>query len=144
MRFEQTLIICDIKQDRIIGQDFLLKNAESISYKHGRISTRINEINCWLGDGSTATCRVVVRKNTTISSLTASWLPVEVPGSENFTKFGYVEANVVHNADLAIISGILDLQKVEKRVSIVPDCVEDVCMKSEDGIESTAPLFLYL
>lgn len=41
--FEQTLIICDIHQDGIIGQDFLLKYAETISYKHGRINTKFNE-----------------------------------------------------------------------------------------------------
>ena len=79
---EQTLIICDIQQDSVIGQDFLLKYAANISYKHGCTNTRINEINCWLGDGSTATCRVVVRKTTTIPSLTASWLPIEITGSE--------------------------------------------------------------
>ena len=59
--FEQTLIICDIHQDGIIGQDFLLKYAETISYKHGRINTKFNELNCWLGDESMAACRVVVR-----------------------------------------------------------------------------------
>ena len=117
--FEQTLIICDIQQDGVIGQNFLLKYAENISYKHGRINTKINEINCWLGDRSSAKCRVIVRKTTTIPSLTASWLPIEIPGSENLTKFGYVEANKPPNADLAIIPGIMNMSETEKRISVV-------------------------
>ena len=117
--FEQTLIICDIQQDGVIGQNFLLKYAENISYKHGRINTKINEINCWLGDRSSAKCRVIVRKTTTITSLTASWLPIEIPGSENLTKFGYVEANKLSNADLAIIPGIMNMSETEKRISVV-------------------------
>ena len=117
--FEQTLIICDIHQDGIIGQDFLLKYAETISYKHGRINTKFNEINCWLGDESMTACRVVVRRTITIPSLTATWLPIDIPGSENLTKYGYVEANVKPASDLAIIPGILDLQMTEKCLSII-------------------------
>ena len=117
--FEQTLIICDIQQDGVIGQNFLLKYAENISYKHGRINTKINEINCWLGDRKSAKCRVIVRKTTTIPSLTASWLPIEIPGSDNLTKFGYVEANKPSNADLAIIPGIMNMSETEKRINVV-------------------------
>ena len=112
--FGHILIICDIQQDGVIGQDLLLIYAENISYKHGRINTRINEINCWLGDASSDACRVVVRKTTIIPSLIASWLSIDIPGAENLTRFGYVEANVKPNEDLANIPGVLDLQKAEK------------------------------
>ena len=57
--FEQTMIICDIKQDGVIGQNFLLNYAENINYKHGRINTKINEIYCWLGDRSSVKCRAL-------------------------------------------------------------------------------------
>ena len=37
-------------------------------------------------------------------------LAINKPGSENLTKYGYVEANVAPDSDLAIKPGILDLQ----------------------------------
>ena len=84
-------IICDIRQEGIIGQDFLLNYAESISYKDGRIKTKLNEIVCWLVDERMVTCRMIVRRTTTIPSLTATWLPVDIPGSDNLTKYGYIK-----------------------------------------------------
>ncbi|MCG8078603.1 MAG: hypothetical protein JAY75_20495, partial [Candidatus Thiodiazotropha taylori] len=145
--FEQTLIICDIQQDGVIGQNFLLKYAENISYKHGRINTRVNEINCWVGDDTIATRRVVVRKTTTIPSLTATWLPIEIPGSEKLSKYGYVEASITPNPELAIIPGIIDLQTAEKCISIVNHSEDPItlyarqpvgtCESYEDG-EPTA------
>ena len=117
--FEQTLIICDIQQDAVIGQDFLLNYAESINYKQGRINTKFNEIICWLGERSTAKCRVMVRNTTAVFSQIASWLPIQVPSSENLTKVDYVPANVACNTNSAITSSILDLQKAKKRKSVV-------------------------
>ena len=117
--FEQTLIICDIQQDAVIGQDFLLNYEESINYKQARINMKFNEIICWLGERSTVKCRVMVRNTTAVLSQTASWLPIQVPSLENLTKVGFVQANVASNTISVINSSILDLQKAKKRKSVV-------------------------
>ncbi|MCM8922225.1 MAG: hypothetical protein LC540_19555, partial [Candidatus Thiodiazotropha sp.] len=132
--FDQTLIICDIHQDGIIGQDFLLKYAETISYKHGRINTQFNEIICWLGDETMTACRVVVRRTITIPSFTATWLPIDIPGSENLTKYGYVEPTVTPDSDLAIIPGILDLQKAEKCISIINHSEDPITLYAKQPV----------
>ena len=132
--FDQSLIICDINQDAVIGQNFLLKYAENISHKHGRINTKVNEINCWLGDDSAATCRVVVRRTMTIPSLTITWLPVDIPGAENLTKFGYVEAINTQHSNLAVIPGILDLHKPEKRISVVNNSESPITLYAKHSV----------
>ena len=150
--FEQTLIICDIQQDAVIGQDFLLNYAESINYKQGRINTKFNEIICWLGERSTAKCRVVIRNTTTVPIRIASWLPTQVPSSGNVTKFGCVQANVACNTNSAITSSILDLEKAKKRKSlskqatgtceVYPDKNDDTGFY-QSGIYSTVQDTLY-
>ena len=116
--FEQTLIISDNQQDAVIGQDFLLNYAERINYKQGRINTKFNEINCRLGERCTAKCRVMIRNTTAVPLQIASWLPTQVPSSENLTKDGYVQANVACNTISVISSSILDLQKAKKHTSV--------------------------
>ena len=134
--FEQTLIICDIQQDAVIGQDFLLNYAESINYKQGRINTKFNEIICWLGERSTAKCRVMIRNTTTVPLQIASWLPTQVPSSGNVTKFGYVQANVACNTNSAITSSILDLEKAKKRKSLSKQAI-GTCEVYPDKITDT-------
>ena len=132
--FEQTLIICDIQQDAVIGQDFLLNYAESINYKQGRINMKFNEINCWLGERCTAKCRVMIRNTTAVSLQIASWLPTQVPGSKNVTKFGYVQANSANNTNSVVNSSILDSQKAKKCVSVVNNAENPITPLSKQAI----------
>ena len=132
--FDQTLIICDIQQDAVIGQDFLLNYAESINYKQGRINTKFNEINCWLGERCTTKCRVMIRNTTAVPLQIASWLPTQVPSSGNVTKYGYVQANVACNTNSAITSSILDLQKAKKRKSVVNNVENPIKPLSKQAI----------
>ena len=137
--FEQTMIICDIKQDGVIGQNFLLIYAENINYKHGRINTKINEIYCWLGDRSSVKCRVIVRLTTVIPSLAVSWLPIEIPGSENLTNFGYVEPSKECSADLAIIPGIMNMSDTEKCLSVVNQTETPITMYANQPVGMCEP-----
>ena len=113
--------------------------AESISYKDGRIKTKLNEIVCWLGDETMVTCRVIVRRTTTIPSLTATWLPVDIPGSDNLTKYGYIEATINPETNLAIISGIMDMEKAEKCIRIINPSEKPVILCAKQSVGTCEP-----
>jgi len=62
--FSQTFLVCNISQDGILGQDFLLKQVSKGNYKRMVHHTHDNnEIQCWIGGKANMICRVEV-KNT--------------------------------------------------------------------------------
>ena len=81
-----------------------------------------------------AKCRIMVRNTSTISSQITSWVPIQVPSSENLTKVDYVQANVVCNINSVINSSILDLQKAKKRTRFVNNAENPITPFSKHAI----------
>ena len=121
--FEQRVTVCEISQDGIIGQDFLLKYANTINYKQGIIQTIYNEIPCYVGNKSESTCSIVVRRTTIIPSNSAAWLPVDILGCERLNKYGLVEPTLIGEGTCTIIPGIVNTTVSDTVVNIV-NCSE--------------------
>ncbi|CAG2228468.1 unnamed protein product [Mytilus edulis] len=47
-QFPQTIIVCDISPDAIIGQDFLLHYVNKIDYQRMVLQTSLTDIQCWV------------------------------------------------------------------------------------------------
>ena len=116
--FTLSVIVCDIRQDGIIGQDFLLKYVANIDYKTGKITTQFNQIQCWIGSDKPFSCCVVVRRTTVVPANSAILLPVEVSGKDKLTKYGYVEPIPSEQSAALMLPGVLPIQN-DMRVSFV-------------------------
>ena len=119
--FSQRSVICDIGQDGILGQDFLLRYVSKINYKHYLLHTDQGDIQCQIYGKTDMTCRIEVRRTTIVPPHSGIWLPVDIPGCEGLTTYGYAEP-VQNKHNLSMIPGVLDLS--EKQVSVV-NCTEE-------------------
>ena len=79
------------------------------------------------------------RRTITIPSLTASWLPVDIPDSDNLTKHGYIEATDNPETNLAIIHGIMDMEKAEKCISIIKPSEKPVILYAKQSVGTCEP-----
>ena len=114
--YNQRSINCDIGQDGILGQDFLLRYVSRINYKQYVLHTDQGDIQCQVYGKSDITCRIQFRRTTLVPPLSGIWVPVDIPGSENLTKYGYA-LPTYRSSNMSMIPGVLDLD--EKVVSIV-------------------------
>ncbi|CAC5414123.1 unnamed protein product [Mytilus coruscus] len=77
--FPQTIIVCDISPDAIIGQDFLLHYVNTIDYQRMVLQTSLTDIQCWVAGVTQMVCRVEVKEEITIPANSRMFLPVDIP-----------------------------------------------------------------
>ena len=102
--FSQKSVICDIGQDSILGQDFLLSYVSKINYKQYLLHIDQSGIHCQIYGNTDMTCRIEVRRTTIVPPHSRIWLPVDIPRCEGLTKYGYAEP-VLNKHNLSMISG---------------------------------------
>ena len=124
--FSQRSVICDIGKDGILGHDFLLRYVSN--YKQHLQHTYQGDIQCQMYGKSDMTCRIEVRRTTSVPPHSGIWLPVDKPGCEGLTKYGYAET-VQNKHDLSVFPGVLDLNV--KQVSIVNSTEEPITLHAK-------------
>ncbi|KAL3890761.1 hypothetical protein ACJMK2_003039, partial [Sinanodonta woodiana] len=127
--YAQTVIVCEVSQDGILGQDFLLNYVNKINYKQFLLHTDKIDIRCWIGGKVHVISRKHVRKTTTVPANSALWLPVSIPGSEHMTKFGYVEPIFHNEIKCTMVPGVIDTQTKEMVINIVNCSYADVTLQ---------------
>ncbi|CAC5422630.1 unnamed protein product [Mytilus coruscus] len=72
--------------------DFLLKEVSIVNYQRMVLHTIHNqEIQCWIGGKANMICRVEIKDNMTILPMTSTMMPVEIPGVNHLTEYGFIE-----------------------------------------------------
>ncbi|CAG2230871.1 unnamed protein product [Mytilus edulis] len=114
--FSQNFMICNINQDGILGQDFLLKEVSKVNYQRMVLHTIHNqEIQCWIG----GICRVEIKDNMTIPPMTSTMMPVEIPGVNHLTEYGLIEGTTGTAKSTLTIPGIINTQDQVHFVNVV-------------------------
>ncbi|CAG2204119.1 unnamed protein product [Mytilus edulis] len=119
--FSQNFMICNINQDGILGQDFLLKEVSKVNYQRMVLHTIHNqEIQCWIGGKANMICRVEIKDNMTIPPMTTStMMPVEIPGVNHLTEYGLIEGTTGTAKSTLTIPGIINTQDQVHFVNVV-------------------------
>ncbi|CAC5418989.1 unnamed protein product [Mytilus coruscus] len=114
--FNTEFLVCDIKQDAILGQNFLLDHIDKIDYKRQVLSTKDIDIHCWIGGEANATCRVIAKETVTFPGKSKMLIPVLIENAEHLGPLGYVDKTQKKETELNITRGILDPHQEDIRV----------------------------
>lgn len=88
------VLVCDISQDVILGQDFLLKYACKIDYQKLQIVIGSETLNCWTGGNAAMVCRVQIKETTTLPPQSQMAIPVNIPYAWKLTETALVEPSI--------------------------------------------------
>ncbi|CAG2228478.1 unnamed protein product [Mytilus edulis] len=119
-QFPQTIIVCDISPDDIIGQDFLLHYVNKIDYQRMVLQTSLTDIQCWVAGETQMVCRVEVKEETTIPANSRMFIPVDIPFCEKLSESCMIEPSVrlFDEKNMAILPAILQSSTENKVVSL--------------------------
>ncbi|CAC5375367.1 unnamed protein product [Mytilus coruscus] len=106
--FNTEFLVCNIKQDAILGQDFLLDHKDKIDYKRQILSTKDTDIRCWIGGEANAICRVIAKETLTLPGKSKMLIPVIIENAEHLGPLGYVDKTQKKETEHKITRGILD------------------------------------
>ena len=114
-------LICDIAEEGIIGQDFLLKFIDKIDYKGLRLITGNGDISCWIGGEAEMISRVTVKRTTQLRPNTVTWVPINVLKSEFLAEDGIIEVSnrVSETHRVCLISGIVNTRADDKYIPVI-------------------------
>ena len=132
-------LVCDVSQDGIIGQDFLLKYVENIDYKRGKIVTQCNEIPCFVGTEKAVSCRVVVRRTIVIPANTAAFVPVDISNKDKLTKFSLAEPVGAANPECLMLPGVLTTHENNLRVNYVNSSEKSITLHANQAVGTCEP-----
>ena len=133
--FQQKFFICNIDQDGILGQDFLLKEIEKVNYKRMVLHTCQNkEIQCWIGGKANMICRVEVKETVIIPPMTSILLPVEIPGAEHLTESGYVECSSNLHPSILTVPGIIETNGETKLINVINHSDNEITLHKRQAI----------
>ena len=102
-------LVCDIKMDGILGQDFLLKYKVKVDF--GKLQATMNhtKLQCWTGGEAEMVCAVYPTETTTVPQKSAMLVPVIIPKSEHLCNLGLVDNLIGNEKQILITPGIVDL-----------------------------------
>lgn len=133
--FKQIFIVCNITQDGILGQDFLLKQVRKVDYRRMVLNTNDDqEIQCWIGGKANMVCRVEVKDTITIPPRSSMLLPVEVPGSAFLTDYGYVEGKCKTPKQILTVPGIIETQQLTPVINVVNYGDTEVTLQKNESV----------
>ncbi|CAG2220784.1 unnamed protein product [Mytilus edulis] len=117
--FSQNFMICNINQDGILGQDFLLKEVSKVNYQHGLAHDPQPGNTMLIGGKANMICRVEIKDNMTIPPMTSTMMPVEIPGVNHLTEYGLIEGTTGTAKSTLTIPGIINTQDQVHFVNVV-------------------------
>ena len=117
--FDQTVIVCDMSPEGILGQDFLMNYVQKIDYSRQLLHTDKSVIQCWTGGESAMVCRVLVEKETVIPGNSASPVPVDICNTEHLAPVGFVHSSKKFmKPNVCILDGLIDTRCKEESRTI--------------------------
>lgn len=147
--FKQTVIVCDIDLDAILGQDFILEHVNSIDLKHMRLLTPKTDIPCFLGGKFAMVCRVYAKETVTIPPQSVMNVPVQVPKCNRLSDIVLFEPtpDVIEKRRLLLtpsvtgdkaqpIAMVVNLSDTER--VLYPNTYLGVCQSAEEADEKDA------
>lgn len=138
--FSQIFLVCEVEQDGIIGQDFLVNSIGKINYRTMVLHTvNNNEIQCWIGGRGNTICRVEVHETIQIPPMTSQMVKVYIPGEEHLTEVGYVEGISDIRGSIFTLPGIIETQKDEPYVQVINYTDKDVTLSKGKTIGTCEP-----
>lgn len=116
-----TSLVCNIQQEVILGQDFLLTHIDKIDYKRQMLTMNNEQINCWIGGEANAKCRVIVHETVTIPGKSKMIIPITIENSEHLGPFGYIEPKdkPERQERIYITRGVLDPHQDQPAIQAV-------------------------
>ncbi|KAK3105934.1 hypothetical protein FSP39_008949 [Pinctada imbricata] len=112
--FSHRFLICDLNQDGILGQDFLLKHVNKINLKNVTLHTKDNkEIKCWIGENGKSVFMVKAKENVIIPAQSGILLAVQIEENEELGPLAYFEGEqeVDRSRGTVIVPGIVNTKK---------------------------------
>lgn len=134
--FKQSIIVCDILPDGVLGQDFLLKFANKIDYKKLTIDTGVARIPCWIGGETEAISHVLLMNATVVPPLSSMLVTVELPNFDKLSGAALVtrSRNLVKSKNTIVVEGVIDATERTTTVRVIN--VGDI----EANLPATTPL----
>ncbi|CAC5404150.1 unnamed protein product [Mytilus coruscus] len=133
--FNTEILVCDIKQDAILGQDFLLDHIDKIDYKRQILSTKDTDIQCWIGGEANVICRVIVKETVTLPGKSKLLIPVLIENAEHLEPLRYVDKTQKKETELNITRGILDPRQEDITVQLINFREEPVTIYAKEHLE---------
>lgn len=107
--FFQTVIVCNILPDGILGQDFMLKFASRIDYKKMLVETSMNTIPCWIGGEAESVSHVLLSDTITVPPMSSRLVSVQLPNADRLTDAGLITASksLLRSKDTYLVEGVI-------------------------------------
>jgi hypothetical protein len=137
--FNIDVLVCDISQDGIIGQDFLLKYVEIIDYKSGKLVTHCNEIPCFVGSEKSFSCRVIVRRTIVIPANSAAFVSVGISNKDKLTKYSLAEPIGSANPHCLMLPGVLTTNDSDLKINYVNCSDSSVTLHENQSVGTCEP-----
>ena len=108
-RYFHPVVVCDIDQDTVRGQDFLLRHVKKIDYKKLELTTNNDVIQCWIGGESSMVCAVHTTEHTELPPRSRMMIPVKVENPGHLHDVGLIEQNVT-SEKVMVTPGVIDVR----------------------------------
>jgi hypothetical protein len=114
-------LICNISQDAILGQYFLLQYVSKIDYKKQILTTEFGNIQCLIGGEAEMVCRVLSKDTITVAAKSRMFIPVNIQSSEHLADLGLVDeiSKQGRDGEFYITRGILESHNTAVHVQVV-------------------------
>ncbi len=115
------VMVANIVQDAILGNDFISQHVNKLDYKRAVLTTRFQDIPCWMGSRSAAVCQVKVKVRIILPPESGVKVKVTIPRATRLTTDGLVEpdANLMRNHHVLLLPGIIKAQESDTHVLII-------------------------
>ena len=139
--YTRKLLICQVNQGAILGQDFLLDHIKKINYERMTLQTHYNdEIQCWTGRGENMVRRIILKETITVPPHSAMMVPITVPGPVTTPNLGFIDANTAVNG-LYIVPGVTDLNQEELAMSVINTGETPITVHAEHHMGTCTPFY---
>lgn len=121
-------LVCNISQDAILGQDFLLRYVHKIDFQNLQISIGNDTIDCWTGGQAAMVCRVHVSEAVTIPACSQMMIPVDIPNAHRLSNTALMEPSIklMEKKGITLIPGVIDSKSNCHAANIVNYCNEEI------------------
>lgn len=127
-KYPLTVLVCDISQDAILGQDFLLEHVQKIDYRKLQVFIGDEILNCWTGGNAAMVCRVTVKEAVTIPPCSQMTIPVGIPNACRLSKAALIEPSIklMGKKGVSILPGIIDSKSSCHKANIVNFSTQEI------------------
>ena len=126
-KYTFTVLVCDISQDAILGQDFLLKHVQKIDYQKLQVFIGNEILHCWTGGSVAMTCRVTVKEVITLPPGSLKTIHIDIPNADKLSEAAIIEPSLklMEKQGVSILPGIINSGSNYHQVNVVNFCLQE-------------------